>query len=370
MERIWFCRGEIMKTAILKLFSLTLLILLVALPGCNQDPNGVLTQKDLEDLKSMKADASWGKPLKSFDTGFNVYKNTPGFENFAGKIISRGGTCLGMCWLVKYYYENVQFEKGGSTDVKDILAAIAKLKKTTIHGAENLREFSTGEEEKMKKVMEVTHLENFAPETIVQSIAGGQGAINQEAQKNLLLENLSDGKLAMIGLYDMKPLEVAGQTVAKKPGNGHCIIAYKSIDFENKTLFFVYDPNVVYNEKYGDHRNYCLLYDKATRKFVLYPPSYKSWYNDLYPNDPTVVSTNSVVGLVRDRVVEKASEAIGNAAEVTEEALKQAYDRMNSAWRNYQQAVVTGTEAIKKETQKRFEGARDAYELLKKKLSR
>jgi hypothetical protein len=289
-----------------------------------------LTEQEKKDLKKLGYDEkTWGRFIDVFDTGFDIYNDTPVFENFSGKIISRGGTCLGMCWLIVYYYENINFEEGGSTDVKEILAAIAHVGKLTIHGFKNFREFSKKDVEKMKKVMEITHLENFAPETMIQSIPGSQGLLPAGGERNALLNNLEIGKLANIAFFHRKPIKIGGVTIFNKPENGHALFTYKAIRFGSNVLFYMYDPNVIYEN--GNHSDYTLLYRGSNSKFELFPASYESWYHDMYPDGPTVVSTNSMINLIKEQLVRKAADVLKGIVSAARDFVSNAADAIQDA---------------------------------------
>jgi len=136
---------------------------------------------------------------------------------------------------------------------------------------------------------------------------------------------------------------------------------YKSIEFENRTIFLVYDPNKLYKEKRGTHRTSAIVYDKKSGKWELYPESYKRMYGKLYTDDFVVESLNTPV----EKYMAEVKRGIGYVGDKLEKSLQKAKERMDSAYRDYLSAVKRGEGVAIEFAKKTYERAKEKYLKLK-----
>lgn len=284
-----------------------------------------VSAETLADLKAMGAlGGEFGAIRGGRETAFDIYRDTPSFDNWGGKsFINKGGTCLGMDVIVKHFHENIQF-RSGPVDTQEQLARALLGQRMVVSGYADFREMSEKREAFLKNWMVAGHLQNFHPDNIVKGIGNLFGGEFPRLQRGLILENLRLGKPAIIGIYNSKSPQAFGRDVpvVRKLENGHAIMAWKSVDFERKTLFFIYDPNVVYQKKALTHRKYALVFDKSSKLWSLHPASYKSWYADWYPDHLLVVNGNTMFDTLRSEYF-RAVEAV---AEGTKKAVDGAVD--------------------------------------------
>lgn len=318
------------------------------------------TPQELEDLKAAGYDSSWGNPIAAQRTDFDIYRDTPAFDNFSGKtFVSKGGTCLGMDVILKSMYENVEFDPNPRPDWQDRVKDALNGGKTTIYGYKDFRELSEKEPEKLKNLMEVGHFKNFALHNIGTTLGQRLGLEATNGHYKLLQSNLALGKPAVMGLYNM-----TDGKVLKNLDGGHAMMAYKSVEFENKTVFWMYDPNFEYNEKYNTHRQTMMVYDKKTQKWSMEPSSFEMMYEDLYKDHMTVVSLNSYVDMANT----VAKNSLNTAGEFYGEKIREAKEKMDGAWDRFQGAVKRGVDMEIRGAKLIYEDARSAYEKLLSKV--
>ena len=166
--------------------------------------------------------STMGGMLRSVRSGFDPVLDTPSFSNFADGVLARvtRGTCLGMVLAAETAYEHCRScRKSGD-------CRCARLR---------LRSLLSGEE--LKGEMNFLHLANLNPRNLtlaVHSLVGRDGQFDVAAE---MLSSLRSGEVV--------PLAIVPADRADEGGMGHAVLTYAAHEFEDRYIFYVYDPDQV-----------------------------------------------------------------------------------------------------------------------------
>lgn len=330
----------------------------VAAEGAAAYERTTLTAVDRADMKAASFSPK-GDLVRVVDTGLRIYEDTPDFDNFVkvfGKHLG-GGTCLGMCEIVKNSYEKATYAPAGSGGAtKADFARLVLGMRTTIEGYANLRDLTRRAPDAVKSAMDVAHLDNLRPESWLPWLRDAVVPVTGAQTYRALVSRMRYGhpaKLSIQSALGMKERQI-GPVGVPLPDvgdfKGHVLLAWKAIEFEGNALLLVYDPNDAYRR---DRANIGtgLLFEKATGALALHPAAYAGrypWVKDILCCDGLVGpwadqlkgAFNGLVG----RVVETAGEVAGTVRGTVERAVDWGRDRAEAAGRTLGRAwdVVAG----------------------------
>lgn len=290
-----------------------------------------------------------GALVRVVDTGLRIYHDTLDFDNFVQVVGKRlgGGTCLGMCEIVKNAYEKAKFVPGGGGGVtKGDLAKLILGMPVTIGGYASLRDLTKREPAAMKSAMDVAHLDNLRPESWLPWLRDAVVPVTGGETYRALVSRMRFGFPAKLSIQSALPVKErkigpVGLPLPDMGGfSGHVLLAWKAIEFQGNALLFVYDPNDAYS---ADRRNVatCLALDRATGTLGLHPAGYAGrypWVKDILCIDgvvgPWASQLKHAFGNLVGRIAETAGDAVDAVKEKVGDALDWTRDRAGDAARS------------------------------------
>jgi len=172
--------------------------------------------------------SSVGEMLRSIRSGFDPVADTPAFPNFADGVLARltRGTCLGMVLAAETGYRRCR-DCAVEPDCR----------------CTRLRLRSLLTPDAARKEMNFLHLANFDPQNWSLALSS---LVTEDGQFNIAAEVLSmlrDGDPVPLAILTNSP-----DRVEEPEANlGHAVLAYAAHEFDDLYVFYVYDPDEVYN---------------------------------------------------------------------------------------------------------------------------
>lgn len=215
--------------------------------------------------------AEFGPLVAVHDSGFDPHTDTADFDNFGGRFLR--GHCMGMAYVAKQFYLNVTWHPKGrhgpGCAIREFREALAnafrypfKRVRLTVCGFANLREASKDPRvrEALEGLARLGQMRNLSLELFRLIVPPRDFA----ADHARLLNYMSARQPALVAMR------------GSSQGGGHAVLAYKVVEYERKSLIFLYDSNAGPSHA-GDITSYTagpldmafvtvLVYDRATRK--------------------------------------------------------------------------------------------------------
>jgi hypothetical protein len=183
--------------------------------------------------------ADYGRLVAVHDSGLNPYTDTPGFANFTS-VLGKTGDCMGISYITQQLFLRVRWAGPHRHDrdcfVRELREVLAGMflsplirRRATVCGFAHLREASRSPKvaDALRRLMAAGQLRTLHPE--IWRLFTALPAWHTEHAK--LASHLDSGT----------PVVMAMNTPGKK--DGHAILAYKLVEFERRSLIFVYDSN-------------------------------------------------------------------------------------------------------------------------------
>jgi hypothetical protein len=164
-----------------------------------------------------------GRFLRSVVSGFDPLLDTPAFANFAQGVLATvtRGTCLGMVLAAQQSYLGCR----ECAEKRDCWCPRLRLR-------------SLMNPEMVKEEMNFLHLANFSPLNWSTAVTSTLTEASQPEVVGHILGRLRDRHPVALALLD-HAVESGG------PALGHAVLAYAAHEFEDHTIFFVFDPDRV-----------------------------------------------------------------------------------------------------------------------------
>lgn len=209
------------------------------------------------------------------DCGFDIYTDTPNFDNWSGTaLLTGGGTCLGVVFTVKNFFESVDYGTTTGIDILkmkafDFAKYLAKSQRFCAPDSQNMREFSDKHKDVLKKYMEYNHMDNLNPTNLDDALKGMFDFNNDQKTFNNYVKDLQEGKPALLSMFKYaytKSLKIPliGKSLTfHKPEAGHAMMVYRIYEFEKHSLLCIYDPNILYKKESPVHS--AITYDASIK---------------------------------------------------------------------------------------------------------
>jgi hypothetical protein len=222
----------------------------------------------LSNGKTLKVDYDRNKLgtfKKLYDINFDIYHDTPGFDNYSGNnFLDKSGTCLGIVFTVKNFFESVDFGTNKGVNIlkvkpMDVLKVILKKKRFCAPDSKNMRDFSLKHKDKLKKIMSFNHLDNLNPMALGPSLKSVFNLDDDRKTFRKFCNALSKGELPLLAMYQNKKVKrfkipfIKRNITFKLSGAGHAMLVYRIYEFSKKSLMCIYDPNILYSPKRPYH---------------------------------------------------------------------------------------------------------------------
>ncbi len=206
-----------------------------------------------------------GKYIGAHDCGFDIYTDTPNFDNWAGTaLLTDGGTCLGVVFTVKNFFETMDYNTSKGINILkmkplDFAKYLAKKERFCAPDSQNMREFSTKHDKILHKYMEYNHVDNLNPTNLDDALKGMFNFDNDQKTFRKYCNDLDNGKPALLSMFKHSfsksfKIPIIGKTLTfNKPEAGHAMMVYRVYEFEKNSLMCIYDPNILYKESSPRH---------------------------------------------------------------------------------------------------------------------
>jgi len=211
--------------------------------------------------------------VREANLGFDPYTDTPSFANFSRSLFSRltEGTCVGIVLVVKLFFERVAFGPGSGpradrlSSIK-LVEAMLTNRRLVVTSTADFRDLSDKRSDLIMDLMSELHYENLNPTNVTETIKAVLFENWAERTEQALWNLLAEGRLALVAGFRLR------RKVLKTWKNlasfavldsGHSILAFRGWEFENASVFAVYDPNFEYAENYP--RRTVLVFRKDSR---------------------------------------------------------------------------------------------------------
>ncbi|MCK5686458.1 hypothetical protein KAJ27_20145 [bacterium] len=209
--------------------------------------------------------AALGKYIGAHDCGFDIYTDTPNFDNWSGTaLLTGGGTCLGVVFTVKNFFESMDYGTSNGINILNMKAFdfakyLAKKERFCAPDSQNMREFSVKHDKVLHKYMEYNHMDNLNPTNLDDALKGMFNFDNDQKTFKKYCEDLDDGKPALLSMFkhsfskSIKIPIIGKKLTFNKPEAGHAMMVYRVYEFEKNSLMCIYDPNILYKENSPKH---------------------------------------------------------------------------------------------------------------------
>ena len=196
--------------------------------------------------------SSLGRLVQALDSGFDPYVDTPSFANFEKGWLSRltEGTCVGIALVVKLFFEHVEFgmTPGVAADTLSpvmLLESMISRRPLVFRSSVSFRELSAKRSNLVTELMSLLHLENLNPFNIKETVLAVLRDPQAQVEKHLWA-GLEGERLPVVAGFRVrrKLVKTRGQVRSfAMLDSGHAFVVFKGWEFENASLFAVYDPN-------------------------------------------------------------------------------------------------------------------------------
>jgi len=198
---------------------------------------------------------SLGRLVQALDSGLDPYVDTPSFANFEKGWLSRltQGTCVGIALAVKLFFEHVEFGNrpgvaADSLSPVKLLESMISRRPLVFRSSVSFRELSAKESQLVTGLMSLLHLENLNPFNIKETVRAVLRDPQARVEEHLWAE-LEEGRLPVVAGFRLRRKLLKTRRKLHSFAmldSGHAFVVFKGWQFENASLFAVYDPNFEY----------------------------------------------------------------------------------------------------------------------------